>query len=179
VLESVTAGTESFYSPEYARLIRDQIMKTIEEEGPISRGLLARRVLQAWGIARLGARLDRHLAELMSRMQIRSVERDGIEFFWPDGIEPEQYALFRVAEDDSQRRAAEDLPPEEIAGAVRAALASQVSLPEDDLIKQTVRLLGYARSGPALEKAVKNGIAFAVKRGFATADGSGRLVYQG
>jgi hypothetical protein len=179
VLESVTAGTDSFYSPEYARLICDQILKTIEEEGPISRGLLARRVLQAWGIARLGARLDRHLAELMSRMQIRSVERDGIEFFWPDGIEPEQYALFRVAEDDSQRRAAEDLPPEEIAGAVRAALASQVSLPEDDLIKQTVRLLGYARSGPALEKAVKNGIAFAVKRGFATADGSGRLVYQG
>ena len=58
-------------------------------------------------------------------------------------------------------------------------LSSQISLPEDDLIKQTVRLLGYARSGPALEKAVQNGIALAIERGFAIADGMGRIVYRG
>lgn len=179
VLESVTLGTEAFYAPEYARLICDQLLRAIEEEGPISRGLLARRVLQAWGIARLGAKLDRRLADLLSRTRAQAVIRDGSEFFWPAGVDPEQYAVFRVASEESQRRAAEDLPPEEIAAAVRAVLASQISLPEDDLIKQTVRLLGYARSGPALEKAVQNGIALAIQRGFATADGAGRIVHRG
>ncbi|MCQ6563076.1 DUF3320 domain-containing protein [Paenibacillus mendelii] len=177
-LESVDLGTDAFYSPTHTPLILGQITRVIQEEGPISRSLLARRVLQAWGIARMGAKLDRRLEELLEKRSVRRTENGGTVFIWPEGVEPESYSMFRVASDDTQRRAAEDLPPEEIANTVKSVLFAQISLPAEDLVKQVARTLGYMRSGPALEKVVKNGIALAVERGFARQDGQDRIVYQ-
>ncbi|MFG1735296.1 MULTISPECIES: DUF3320 domain-containing protein [Paenibacillus] len=37
-------------SPESTENILGQIRKVIQEEGPISRSLLTKRILQAWGI---------------------------------------------------------------------------------------------------------------------------------
>jgi hypothetical protein len=179
LLDSVTAGTDAFYAPEYTRIICEQMAKVVGEEGPISRGLLAKRVLTAWGISRMGAKLDRHFSELLAKMRFTATTWDGTDFYWPAGSDPEHWAAWRFAADEAQRRNAEDLPPEEAANAVRAVLAAQISLPEDDLIRQVVKLLGYVRSGAALDKAARNGIACAITRGFAFADDQGRIVYKG
>jgi hypothetical protein len=178
LLDSIAAGTDAFYAPDYTRIICEQIAKVVSEEGPISRGLLAKRVLTAWGISRMGAKLDRHFTELLAKMRLTATTWDGTEFYWPEGNDPEQWATWRIAADEAQRRNAEDLPPEEIANAVRTVLAAQISLPEDDLIKQVVKLLGYVRSGAALDKAARSGIACAITRGFAFADDQGRIVYK-
>lgn len=179
LLDGIAAGTDAFYAPEYTRIICEQIAKVVGEEGPISRGLLAKRVLTAWGISRMGAKLDRHFSELLAKAGLAATTWDGTEFYWPEGIDPERCTTLRVASDEAQRRNAEDLPPEEVANAVRAVLAAQISLPEEDLIKQVVKLLGYVRSGAALDKAARSGIACAITRGFAFADDQGRIVYKG
>ena len=51
---------------------------------------------------------------------------------------------------------AEDLPPKEVAVAVKSILSSQISLPYDELMKQ-VEKRGNDRSGSALEKSIKSG----------------------
>ncbi|XEC96163.1 DUF3320 domain-containing protein [Paenibacillus tarimensis] len=176
LLESVDLGTDMFYSADCTGLIIEQIKTVIHEEGPISRSLLAKRILQAWGIARRGARLDQRFTELLAMLNFRRTETDGAVFFWPKGVEPNQYDIYRVAEDEAQRRAADDLPSEEVAAAVKSVLAAQISLPLEDLVKQVVKRLGYARSGQALEKAARNGISFAVERGSAVIDEQQRVV---
>ncbi|MGE7827547.1 DUF3320 domain-containing protein [Paenibacillus sp. NPDC093718] len=163
-------------SPESTEIILGQIRKVIQEEGPISRSLLTKRILQAWGITRLGARLDQRFTELLMKIQPEHTEVNGMTFFWPEGIKPYEYGIYRVATDDAQRRMAEDLPPEEVAVAVKSILSSQISLPYDELTKQVVKALGYARSGSALEKSIKSGIQRAIELGFAYEDENQRVV---
>ncbi|WP_337102708.1 DUF3320 domain-containing protein [Paenibacillus sp. YIM B09110] len=160
------SDTESFFIDSNSKKIVEQLQQVINEEGPISRSLLAKRVLQAWGISRMGARLERRFDELLYRTKVthEKTEMDGNVFYWPEGMKPTEYRLFRNAQTEMQRRLAEDLPAEEVANAVKAVLMAQISLPEEDLIRQVTRLLGYARSGTGLNKAIRNGIACAIER---------------
>ncbi|WP_028609850.1 DUF3320 domain-containing protein [Paenibacillus harenae] len=175
-LEVVPYHTDAFYQTGHTLLILDQMKNVIREEGPVSRTLLAKRVLQAWGIARMGARLDKRFDELFGKLDITQTDTDGTPFLWPEETAPSNWEGYRIAAHESQRRSAEDLPAEEVANAVKAVLSAQISLPEIDLVKQVNRLLGYARSGAALEKAARNGIACAIERGFAFRSEDERIV---
>ncbi|WP_259618200.1 DUF3320 domain-containing protein [Paenibacillus doosanensis] len=176
ILDPVPFGVEQFYLPSYTDLILGQIKKVIQEEGPISRSLLTKRILQAWGIARLGAKLDQRFSDLFTRLGLQTTEMEGVIYFWPEEIQPHQYGMFRISAEESQRRAAEDIPPEEVAAAVKAVLDSQISLSPEELVKQVVKILGYARSGTALEKVVKFGIQRAIELGYVLVDENQRIV---
>ncbi|MFK7693003.1 DUF3320 domain-containing protein [Paenibacillus sp. HJGM_3] len=177
LLPAVSFPADEFYAPDRERLVKDQIEQVIQAEGPISRSLLARRVLQAWGIARSGARIERHMDTLLASMNVKKTEWDDVDFLWPDGLEPAKFAMYRVAEQEHDRRSAEELPPEEIANAVKEVLFLQGSLPVEDLIRETVKSLGYSRTGPALDKAVRNGLQEAARRGVAELD-HGKAYYR-
>ena len=86
-------------------------------------------------------------------------------FFWRNGQDPQQYNIFRVAGSDSQKRDAEDLPPEEIANGVLEILHNQISLSKSDLVKETAKLFGYARIGSNVETAMLAGIDKALEKG--------------
>jgi hypothetical protein len=166
-LPAVGLPAEAFYSPDSKQTIQQQIHTLIEGEGPISRTLLVRKVLQVWGIARAGSRIDEYFTTLLGSMKLNKTVWEGTEFYWPSRMVPAQYEVYRIAKDEQDRRSAEDLPPEEIANAVKEVLFIQGSLPQEDLIRETVKLLGYARTGSALEKAVSLGIRYALDKGVA------------
>ncbi|MCR2803978.1 DUF3320 domain-containing protein [Paenibacillus soyae] len=176
-LEAVPFASEEFYSVNREPLVKEQIARVILEEGPISRPLLTRRVIQVWGMTRSGARIERHLSSLLASMKITSTEWDGIEFYWPEDAKPEGYAFYRVSEKESERRSAEELPPEEIANAVHDVLFVQGSLSAEDLVRETVKLLGYSRTGAALDKMLRSGIQEALRRGLASEE-DGRVSYR-
>ncbi|MBO7748952.1 DUF3320 domain-containing protein, partial [Paenibacillus sp. MWE-103] len=176
-LPAVGRASDDFYAPANTGLVRDQIATVVREEGPISRALLVKRVLQAWGIARSGARIERRFDEVAGGLALRATEGDGTVFYWPDGVEPAEYGVFRVSEGELERRNAEDLPPEEVASAVKETLFLHGSLPVEDLIRETVKLLGYSRTGSALDKALRSGLQAAVGRGDADLE-NGRAHYR-
>jgi hypothetical protein len=176
-LEQIASkSSEEFYSISSSRLVKQQLANVIEGEGPISRSLLTRRVIQAWGMTRSGARIERHLESLLSSLPFQSTAWEDSVYYWPKDIEPLQYAVYRISENDSDRRSAEDLPPEEVSNAVHEILFTHASLSTDDLVRETVKLLGYARTGAALDKALRNGIQVAVDRGLATVE-DGRVSF--
>ncbi|WP_164821261.1 DUF3320 domain-containing protein [Paenibacillus koleovorans] len=176
VLDPESGPADAFFSPRETRLIRSQIVEVIEEEGPISRALICRRVLQAWGIARMGAKLEQRFEELFAGVEWITTMHDERMYYWPPGIDPSGYDQFRPAEDENDRRSAEDLPPEEIAAAVRYVLAGQISLPHEDLVREVAKAFGYQRSGAALDRAIRTGIELAAERGVAAVDEQGRVV---
>jgi very-short-patch-repair endonuclease len=171
VLPVVELPPEEFYNTANARIVSGQMSRIVREEGPISRPLLTRRLLQAWGMTRSGARIERHLDSLIAAMKGKKTVWDGVDFYWPEDMNPDEFGVFRVAESEQERRNAEDLPPEEIANAVKEVLFHQVSLPVEDLIKETVKLMGYSRTGTALDKAVRNGLQVALSWGTAELEG--------
>ena len=91
-------------------------------------------------------------------------------FFWNESQKPGEYAVYRIAAEESQKRDAADLPPEEVANGVKEILINQISLPKDELVRETARLFGFARLGANVEMAMLRGIDSAIHKGYAIQD---------
>ncbi len=173
-LEPLSA--DEFCQPENAAKIMENIMLVINTEAPISKNLLGRRVLQSFGIARMGGRLERYFGGLINHLQLATTTTGENITFWKDAQHAENLDAYRVAVNEADKRNAEDLPPEETANAVRSVLINQIGLPRVELIRETARTLGYHRIGKAVEPAMNLGIEIAIKRGWAAVDASGNVV---
>ena len=154
--------SEDFIQPAYQAYVMEQIAEVINVEAPISRQLLCKRVLSAWGIARLGQRLDAHFELLFRHMSLYTTIHDRAKFFWKSKEQMEDYSTFRPV----SGRDAMDLPPEEIANGIKQVLEEQISLPTPDLAKLTGQLFNYARMGTNVEIAMHKGIKVAAKKGY-------------
>lgn len=79
--------------------------------------------------------------------------------------DPQQYTAFRIPADESTRRHADDLPPEEVANAILYVLRREVSLPQTALIQETARLFGFQRTGPVVRERMQAGLDLLIRRG--------------
>lgn len=159
---TVISFSDEFFESRRENKIQNQIRQVIQTEAPICQNLLSKRILTAWGITRLGVRLNDYLNSLYAQMSLKFTRQNGTFVYWRDDQMPEIYKTFRIPGDDENKRNAEDLPKEEIAAAIVEILKNQISLPAEDLIKETARLFGYARLGGNVEQAMKMGIEFAL-----------------
>jgi hypothetical protein len=156
-------SSDEFCQSYNTQRILEKISKVVETEGPVSRSLICKRVLQSFGIARMGTRLEQRFGELFRRVHYPTTIHHGIRFYWPMNTLPSSYTAFRVSENEDERRAADDLSPEEVACAVRCVLQNQLSMTKSDLVRETYKLFGYARAGSAVEQAMESGIDYAAK----------------
>jgi hypothetical protein len=153
---------EDFLLHENKPVIGQQIRTVMQAEAPVMRSLLYKRIIDAWGIARTGVRIQRHLDEMLAGMNYY-ITRQGLEeVLWLPGQDPDRLESFRVPEDDGNRREAEDLPVHEVAVAAQSLVRMHFSLTEEDLVRELVRIFGYARTGTSVEQAMKEGIRTAL-----------------
>lgn len=173
-LENMTA--EEFCLPDTTIRILDRMQNIIEIEAPISRSYLLRRLLQSYGIARAGARIERRFEELLTKMNPQMTDSITTRFIWKAANDPASYAVFRIPGPNAERRNPEDVSPEEIAVAVKYVLESQISMPRQDLIRETFKVLGYLRTSLVIEAAVNSGIETAIQRGWVKQGENDRIV---
>ncbi len=166
-LKQVSYPAEDFFRTEHNSLIQQQIKQIMSSEAPLSRSLLYKKILSTWNISRLGQRLETHLDMIISELPFFKTQHDGTVFYW---LNEEQYKSFDTYRTMSERDAA-DLPPEEVANAVRQILTDQISLPAKDLLRITAQLFGFARSGTNVDIAINKGIVEAERKGFIKANG--------
>ncbi|MET4083767.1 very-short-patch-repair endonuclease [Pedobacter sp. UYP30] len=179
VLNSVdTISSDQFFLPENKEKIKAQILEVFETEWPISRNLLSKRVLNAWGISRMGTRIAYQFQTLFSEMELQSVKDDHREFFWLKLEQLKDYKTYRIPKRDTEKRDAEDLAPEEVANAIKEILEHQISLTQGDLIRETAKLFGYSRVGTNVDYSISKGLEKAIEDGFAIKNNE-RIVYAG
>lgn len=167
--------SEAVCEPQTTRLLVERITSIIETEGPVSRSLLGRRLMSSVGIARIGARLDKRLSDLLKHVPCCTTKHGNETFYWPPDVDPLTYRFFRVPQSDEERRNAEDLPPEEVANAACSILENDLSMHRTDLLRETYKRFGFARGGSALEQAMDAGIRLALKNGKVTIDDGGTV----
>ncbi|XZF16232.1 DUF3320 domain-containing protein [Chitinophagaceae bacterium MMS25-I14] len=163
-LRNVTS--DSFLQVGNRGKVTAQIMAVLQTESPVSKTLLFKRVLAAWGITRTGKSINAHFETLLTELGVKQVTHEQNIFLWKKEHDPHSYDRYRIPQTEEHRRDADDLPPEEIANCVKAVLKHQISLPEADLVKEVSRLLGFTRIGDKVENAIKAGIRTAVAKGF-------------
>lgn len=162
---------DEFTFPQWEDLIMKQIADVINNEAPISRDQLCKRVLSMWGISRIGNRIDAHFSRLFSRMNLNYTLTGKDFFFWRSNQDAEQYLNYRV-----YMTTASDISPEEVSVAVKEILEEQISLLQSDLVRETAKIFGFARIGNIVESSMQRGIQKAIDRGFAKAE-NGRIIF--
>lgn len=156
--------------------VKAQILKVLETESPISKNLMCKRILQSWNISRSGTRINNHFDSLFAQMNLNTTQYGDSVFFWKLGQYSKSYTHYRISPNDAYKRDADDLPPEEIANVIKEILQNQISLSEPDLIRETAKILGYARIGGNVASAMSAGIDYAISRRFARKE-NGRIIH--
>lgn len=159
-LKTQEKSLDAFFVPENRNLIIEQINNIIKTEAPVSRSLLCKKILSAWNISRMGQRLDSYFDELILQTSVYQSKNEGLIFLWKDESQYINYEDYRI---DSGREVA-DLPPEEVANAMKYILTNEISLPVPDLLKLTAQLLGFGRNGSNVEAAMNRGLSVALNK---------------
>lgn len=84
---SVTVSDESSNFNELEK-INNQIKNVLSIEAPISSNLLSKRILNAWGISRLGVRLNNFLNIQYQQMNLKNTIQNGSIYYWRDDQDP-------------------------------------------------------------------------------------------
>lgn len=165
LLPAYFLDADAFLEPQNQKRIIRALNEVLDQEAPIRESLLIRRVTQSFGIARAGSRIQRYLIQLLSAAKPRTTTQNGERFYWTSKQNPDHYEIYRVAGEGDDKRDARDLPQQEIANAAAAVLQNQIGLPEEDLVREMARLLGYTRLGTSVRPAMEAGIDCGEKTG--------------
>ena len=178
-VREIKGTPDDFYNAESDSSIRTLIEAVVSKEGPVSLELVARRVAEHWGVGRVTSRTVKRIEGLTEKADVKIVREVERVFLWVPSQDPKIFSLFRIAgEDEISKRDAEYLPPQEVANAALHVLEQHVSLPIADLVRETSRQLGYQRTGPTVDKAMRGGIGLLVRKGGAKEE-NGMIIHQG
>jgi hypothetical protein len=165
VLKEKIITPEEFMLPKYDKEIKSKISAVLKKEAPICEDLLIRRVVQSFGITRAGTKMHGKIVNLINELDVRFTLYDFEKIYWHESTEPESYCIFRTSGTEENRRDAEFVPVQEAANAVCRVLSEQVSLAQEDLIRESAKIMGYTRSGSVLTALFANAIEFAYQAG--------------
>lgn len=166
ILHYETMSAEEFISGVHDRQILNKISAVIAQEAPVSKSLLCKRVINSYGISRMGTRLSAHLDRLLAGTPYVTTGTDTI-FYWNPGQEPAACDTYRPRSE----REALDIAPEEVAVAIKRILREQVSLPVESLKREVAQTFGYTRLGDNVNASITRAIDYALARNLVTLSG--------
>ena len=146
--------SDQFYRASHAELLH-ALKQVIALEGPLRLIDATRRVAAAWDIKTAG----RQVQAIVAAAAQAGVHQESFQmkdgFLWPSDV---QAPPVRTHEGGEHVRAIEEICVEEIAEAVMLVMRRSFSIPEGDLIVQTARTLGYARTGPNVRARIEQAL---------------------
>jgi very-short-patch-repair endonuclease len=161
-LTSLDKGNpDLFYESRSMSTLAGQLLKVIETEGPVSQAIVFKRVTRAWGLSRVGSRIEAHLSALVPRHVVRTTD-DSVAFYWPEHANPATWEGIRVPGSDAEtRRGIDEIGLEELGNAAVYILSQQGATSQDGLAKAVCRLLGVTRTtaeaGARISRALTHG----------------------
>ena len=164
-LSITNMSTADYVLKDNMQIITDKLQQLIDAEAPISQERLVKRSLRSFEIGRSSAATVEATEKALKKTTSKSYKQNGIKFFWREDQDPDEYFVYRNDTGNSERRMPEEVCQHELKNAVCVALKSNKAMAKDDLVKETIRTMGFARSGSALVEAVERGIKYGIKTG--------------
>ncbi|HSR04566.1 MAG TPA: hypothetical protein VLM88_08305, partial [Proteiniclasticum sp.] len=145
-------SSEEFRMPKNTRDIKDTLMKIIQVEAPMSLPLLYRQTLKAFGVRYTQKSVD-VIDNILSNLGYDILEKNGQYFIY--GEEKESGVTFYRYATKENKRETDDLPEEEIQLAIKDIVEKQVSIPEENLITEVLKIFGFSRGNEDLQKKIR------------------------
>lgn len=149
-----------FYEVPNTQRVAVVLTAIVADEGPITRSLAAKRLMQWFEIARQTDKFRQRLDAVIERASAAGAVRAVDEVLWPAGLDPQAYPLFRLpGEGEDAVRDLPEVPPVELRNALVHVVREQVGLPRDVLLRETARLLGAPRLTPRVRETLEAALA--------------------
>ncbi|MFG6146825.1 DUF3320 domain-containing protein [Halobacillus sp. B23F22_1] len=175
VLDEVSIPNDYFYTFEGKRVIQEQIKKILEGEAPVSFLNLTRKIINAWGFSRSGAKLEKVIQDVLTGLKVYETNEEKGKFLWKNHEQFSSYSEFRVK--SRHRRALQDISKIEYSNRVIQIAKAALRLPKADLIREISNQLGYNRTSTNTEIYVQEAIDLSLKEGLITEDVEGNIEY--
>lgn len=158
-IRSVGASQDFYYASKAK--ISDVLVKVVSCEGPIHRDEARRRVIQHWGMNNVKSAI-RSIMQGVERFSTKGnkIVRKG-KFFWP--LKMKQVKI-RFRDINGIMKKIELICPEEIEESFKFVLKKEFSIPYDNLITQTAKLLGFNRTGEGIYSSLGKRLDNLIKR---------------
>ncbi len=127
-----------------------------DEEGPILRDALYRRVLDTFGVSKTNDALAA-VDKAVKAAKVKTTRLKGTFLCWQSGTEPKEYRTVRAGED----RTIDEITLPELKNAVCYALQEHGKMKKDDLLREASRVLGFKRLGKNVEARLEEAVKYA------------------
>lgn len=162
-VQVIPMSTTDYVEKDALKLIIEHIQTIIDVEAPIAESRLIRRTLRSFNIARASTQTIEVTEKAIKKVNCKSIKRNGVKFYWKQDQNPETYNLYRIDTNLEDKRSLDEICQQELKNVVCKTLYDNGSMSKEELIRETIRTMGYGRSGVALAEAVERGIKFGRK----------------
>ena len=153
-------SASKFHEPHevHSDVLAELVERIVELEGPIHQEEVARRVADAFGKERAGARINKITVKALRKArQYSQVLRDGDEFWFTLEQQKSPPVRNRSSEQGPILKA-RNISLIEIRSALEIARQDNAGGYNDDLIRSAAQLLGFKRVGPDLKARLETGL---------------------
>lgn len=162
---AVEMSTAEYVRQESMAIISRKMQEILETEAPITYDSLVKKTLRAFHIGRSSAQTLEATDKALQKISSRKNRQSGTIFYWRKDQNPDMYRIYRLDINSGDRRSVNEISQQEMKNAVCVILQEKGPMDKDSLVKETIRTMGYARSGSALIEAVERGIRYGRKTG--------------
>jgi hypothetical protein len=164
-LNPCRGGAEAAALFESRNKLKEQMAQVLDVEAPISEDELFHRVMDAWGVSRIGPRLKNALASAAQEMKYK----DNLTqspctqnvFYW-GSLSPQMYTNFRVPSQE-KRRSLDMIPYQELMNAAKEVLTLQFSMNVDDFKREIAKMFGWSKVTSATTEILDHVVGMMVK----------------
>ena len=174
-LKSLSLTAEDIVQPACKKMVKDAIRSVIDKEAPVSEARLVRRVIQSFGITRMTGKVQAFLSETITSLGLNSTIQFEDRIIWKNDQSPDDYSLIRVSGEGDCKRDIKEIPVQEAANAVCLVLHEQIGMSRDDLIKESAKLMGFARLGSNVTACFESAVQYADEKSLLSFDENGNV----
>ncbi len=156
-LRQLNQNATTFSSNKNFPKIVEYIEAIIEIEAPIHEDWLMKRVMQNFGIARSSSSVQETIVRAINYYKPKATIQRGVQYFWRKDQELENFSLVRTNHGDDKREITY-IHDVEIQNAIFLVLHEQLSIPQDALIKEASKKLGFSRMSAAISSKIEEQI---------------------
>ncbi len=164
-IEVTPMSTLDYVMKDSIKIIAERINSIIDIEAPIEYDRLVKKVLRSFNIGRSSQATLDATDKALKKTNSKVNKQSGVKFYWRKDQDYDLYRTYRVDATSDDKRGPDEICQQELKNAVCITLKAKGPLDKETLIKETIRTMGYTRSGTGLVAAVERGIKYGRKTG--------------
>ncbi len=141
-----------FHDPDALPVLKRMLSQIVEVEGPVHKDVAATRLAKAWELDRVGERMMNAVKSAWRSLSREKLLRIQGQFLWPSNESFQVTVRQPNPDDDGSHRTIDEIPPEEIALAMRNLVRDSLSIEIGKLLLFVTRIFGFERAGNHIQR---------------------------